>query len=357
MSSSLVLTLASCPGHILLGLLLGELLYRVVLILEGLNHLKERHRGSRVTLIQDVFSNCHQQLFTSPLLCLLGLSLLSFTSSSLASLQTILSLATVYTTIRCCGAMDNTLEDMQVLEEEQALLGPGLATNYWFGFLTWMMKGLKESMDIAQGALEDGDELGEEIEEEGGMIGRLANTENFRIFKKLIILLPSSCSFGGLKKQEALREENVFLHCAPDVDPEAPDCDCDNRCHCHHANCSHDFLFEVEGNKRQPPKKMSFNWIYEREEDERTRNPEGKKIFVMFDFPQILQSALGSLQAQPDLRAKNVETFSLTLASFLHSQIGHSDMVTFQPYSPVAGRRLASHLRERILLERQHLVG
>ena len=132
-----------------------------------------------------------------------------------------------------------------MLEEEQALLGPGLATNYWFGFLTWMMKGLKESMDIAQGALEDGDELGEEIEEEGGMIGRLANTENFRIFKKLIILLPSSCSFGGLKKQEALREENVFLHCAPDVDPEAPDCDCDNRCHCHHANCSHDFLFEV----------------------------------------------------------------------------------------------------------------
>ena len=74
----------------------------------------------------------------------------------------------------------------------------------------------------------------------------------------------------------------------------------------------------MEGNKRQPPKKMSFNWIYEREEDERTRNPEGKKIFVMFDFPQILQSALGSLQ---------VDTINISISHDDHFDHPNHDII------------------------------
>ena len=31
-----------------------------------------------------------------------------------------------------------TMNPTKVLEEKNALLGPGLATNYWFGYLKWI---------------------------------------------------------------------------------------------------------------------------------------------------------------------------------------------------------------------------
>ena len=34
----------------------------------------------------------------------------------------------------------------QVLEEKNALLGPGLATNYWFSYLKWICTGLFNSV-------------------------------------------------------------------------------------------------------------------------------------------------------------------------------------------------------------------
>ena len=40
----------------------------------------------------------------------------------------------------------------------------------------------------------------------------------------------------------------------------------------------------------------TVHWIYENEEDEKTHpNPRAKKIFVMFDFPMLLQVSLSSL--------------------------------------------------------------
>ena len=76
---------------------------------------------------------------------------------------------------------------------------------------------------------------------------------------------------------------------------------------CEHQNCLHDFHFKVERVQRRPPIKITVHWIYEREEDERTRNPAGKKILVMFDFPMLLQSAMGpgrDMASNPGMRAR-----------------------------------------------------
>ena len=91
-----------------------------------------------------------------------------FTSQLLQIVVNVASVALVYVGLRAFGAMDNSLEDMQVksavmsphcwsksililasicclaqvLEEKNALLGPGLATNYWFSYLKWICTGL-----------------------------------------------------------------------------------------------------------------------------------------------------------------------------------------------------------------------
>ena len=42
-------------------------------------------------------------------------------------------------------------------------------------------------------------------------------------------------------------------------------------------------------------RQATVHYIYEREEDERTHpNPQAKKIFVMFDFPMLLQVSFSS---------------------------------------------------------------
>ena len=47
----------------------------------------------------------------------------------------------------------------KVLEEKNALLGPGLATNYWFGYLKWIC------------AARDGDDDDDEDDDDVGDVG------------------------------------------------------------------------------------------------------------------------------------------------------------------------------------------
>ena len=382
--------LATQLGSSLLGLLLGELLHRLLILIEELPYLKDRYKSSPAALIQAVFSHCHWHALSAPLLLCLGLGLVvapswGYPHLALPLLRTILSVALVYVLLRIFGAMDNSLEDMQVLEEKNALLGPGLATNYWFSFLKWLLvpvtlkdakgnkfENLQEACMHAQADTEPQDDYkedaveDEQINPDGQMIARLAlDGSDFRIFKKIIILLPSSCNLK-ISSVDALKAERVFIHCAPDVDTKAPKCTCDQVCSvtCHHVNCSHNFRFEVERVQRRPPIKMTVHWIYEREEDEVRDQGQGKgdgrKIFVMFDFPMLLQSAMGpgrEMADKPAARAKNMDTFQDTVADFLASNdySRFRELVTFHPYK-VEGeeedrRSLSAELRERVLAD------
>ena len=49
-------------------------------------------------------------------------------------------LVVVWACLRKVGAFENSIEDMEILEESNAELGPGLAANYWYSFLIIAVK-------------------------------------------------------------------------------------------------------------------------------------------------------------------------------------------------------------------------
>jgi len=373
-------------GETILALLLGEILHRIILIFEELPHVKERYNGSRWEMLWAVFSNCHNQVIFGPLLALFGLGLVGYGSSSFSPqiVVNVASIALVYVGLRAFGAMDNSLEDMQVLEEKNALLGPGLATNYWFSYLKWICTGevssssghkdlndLKEALETTKASTESGEEEYNDINRDGLMLNKMAKQgEKFRIFPKLIILLPSRCwRPKDIKTQDSF--EGVFQHCDPSVMSDASRCSCSKLpCKCNHSYCSHDYQFKIESQQRRAPIKATVHWIYEREEDERSHpNPQAKKIFVMFDFPMLLQSAMGpgrDLEENASARIRNIETFEETLRKFLASNdyLRYKDLVTFHQYNnedeieekTKSPRSLASRLRDRVNLEKHQLI-
>ena len=54
----------------------------------------------------------------------------------------------------------------KVLEEKNALLGPGLATNYWFGYLKWICAARDGDDDDEEEDDNDVGDVGDEDEEE-----------------------------------------------------------------------------------------------------------------------------------------------------------------------------------------------
>jgi len=375
-------------GEMVLALLLGEIIHRIILIFEELPHVKERYNGNRGEMFWAVISNCHNQVIFGPLLTIFGFGLVGYGSSSFSSqiVVNVASVALVYVGLRAFGAMDNSLEDMQVLEEKNALLGPGLATNYWFSYLKWICTGevssssghkdlilndLKEALETTKASTESGEEEYSDINRDGLMLNKMARQgENFRVFPKLIILLPSRCwRPKDIKTQDS--SEGVFQYCDPSVLSDASRCNCSKGpCKCNHSYCSHDYQFRIESQQRRAPIKATVHWIYENEEDEKTHpNPRAKKIFVMFDFPMLLQSAMGpgrDLEDNASARIRNIETFEETLRKFLASNeyLRYNKLVTFHSYNnedetegeKKSPRSLASRLRDRVNLEKQLLL-
>lgn len=375
------LQLLSQLGHTLLGFLVGELLHRIILLIEE-NFNLEKYNGSRYELLKAVFSNCHGQSIKVPFLGALGAGLIWSCSLSpqiiLTEFEPILRVALLYALMRSYGAFEHRLEELEVLEENNAHLGPGLAANYWFSFLKWMVKGdltdakgeksvndLKDAIIEAKINAEEGDQGN--IEPDGGMMTKLKQEGgvHFAPFEKLIILLPKSCHLKT-KGAEDWKKENVFILCHPDAQGE-PLCQCKIKCDptCIHRNCSHDFHFKLDPIMKRDPIKMTVHWIYENEDDERIQNSEGNKIFVMFDFPMLLQSAMGPGKGweeddRPGARTKNIRTFKETLNKFLNSNEykRYRHMITFHEYDDVGEgekcRPMSAQLREKINQDMDH---
>ena len=130
---------------------------------------------------------------------------------------------------------------------------------------------------------------------------------------------------------------------------------------------SQEIQFELEAVMKRKPMKQTVHWIYEDAEydqegtthDIRERKRTAKKIFVTFDFPQLLKSAMGPDRGwderdRPGARKRNIQLFKKTLKnlmnpsefkqfekSVLFLQFSHGENAKKKPLSAV--------LREKIL--------
>ena len=77
-------------GNIMLGLLSGEMVYRVCLLIDEWPHLHRRYRRSKTKLVQAVFSTNHNQHVSVTILFILSVWLASASESKSAVAKQVL---------------------------------------------------------------------------------------------------------------------------------------------------------------------------------------------------------------------------------------------------------------------------
>ena len=171
---------------------------------------------------------------------------------------------------------ENCLEDIEILEEKGSTVGKAVAASVWFGFLENILK----EQSIFQLYEEYGKDLQERILSKDNV-----SEQKMSFRKKIIILLPDSCSVDTLD----YREERIFTH-IPGLDGS-------------------DLLEKDERMKKDSEHQvakgrmtMKVYWMFTNTMDEEEYTKAGveakslnskDKIFFMLDFPQSLKSVLG----------------------------------------------------------------
>ena len=110
-----------------------------------------------------------------------------------------------------------------------------------------------------------------------------------------------------------LLKEDYIFDCVPEV--------------CYGTNeCSHKIEFELDVKMKRSPMKQTVHWIYadpkHEQGDVKDNSEHAEKIFVVFDFPQLLQSAMGPGRGwdekdRPGARKKNIHSFKKTLKDLM----------------------------------------
>eukprot|EP00092_Neocalanus_flemingeri_P024730 GFUD01026819.1.p1 GENE.GFUD01026819.1~~GFUD01026819.1.p1 ORF type:complete len:382 (-),score=108.29 GFUD01026819.1:334-1479(-) len=301
-------------GTYILGIIVGELFHRVSLFIEEMNHIEPRHKKSVKKATQAVFSNKHSQHGKVGGLLVLAAIILYSGKGHLNLLEMVSRMSTigvVWCCLRMSGAFENSLEDMQILEESNAELGPGLAANYWFSFLKPALTAdIRQKMEESLGSVQNQQV---HIETDGTWKPQVG--ANYRNFKKIIILFPDDCHLK-IRDERILKEENIFK-CTEMCDGTS--------------ECSHYLEFPLEAVQKRAPIKQNVYWIYESSEYEKEadtpvkkeKKKNANKIYIIFDFPQLIQSAMGPDRGwdeddRPGARKKNIHSFKKTLRSLLN---------------------------------------
>ena len=154
------------------GILLGELVTRAALFCDIFFQKKRIWKS-----FESVFIKRQTQFWVIILLGLL--SWLPVRALGHVDYQHCLVVAFVWFLFRTFGMTNSGLEDLSLLEDTHADLGPGLAANYWMSFLQWALKS-----DISQ-KMEDYHQ--DYCKTFGTVVSRS------RAFEKFIILLPDDC--------------------------------------------------------------------------------------------------------------------------------------------------------------------
>ena len=295
-------------GTIILGLLSGEFVYRICQLIDEWPHLHRRYRKNKTKLVQAVFSTDNNQHISVTALLILAVFLVSTSQNKEDVVKQVLPWTIVWALTRMFEVFDHQLDNHEILEESNALLGPGLAANFWFAFIKHVvLKGIKRQVTNFLVSKERTD---------------------IRCFNKLIILFPDNCHLE-LKNKEDLKRQNIFY--------------------------MGDVFFKTD--KPQPIEQAVY-WIYESAKDEETQEKDSQKILILFDFPHILQSAMGEDRGYDDqemqtMRNKNIESFQLTLENLMES-VDHNNYqndIIFHHFVNTNETNLAAELRERIYEE------
>jgi len=342
-------------GTMLCGIIIGEIFHRISLLIEEIYHLKSRHRKSVTKTIQAVFSNKHGQYVKVPLLFFMVPLLVQFFGNvnlfSLEVARRMSGIILVWTVLRMFGAFENSLEDLEILEESNAELGPGLAANYWFSFLKpALMADIRQKMEEYLTSVKNKIM----VDCDGTRTRTPGVGSHYRNLSKLIVLLPDDCHLK-IRDEKKLEEENIFK-CIPEL--------CGGS-----TQCSHDLEFKLEPGQRRSSIKQTVYWIFESpeyEKEDKTQEEKicASKIFVIFDFPQLIQSAMGPDRGwdekdRPGARKKNIHSFKKTLRSLLNCNeyVQFSSALLLHTFQNGArsgqGQRkpLSEVLREKILEE------
>ena len=221
------------------------------------------------------------------------------------------------------GAFSNSVDDIEMLEQNRSDVAPGLAANCWFGFHQYVVKNnIKEKME----------EFTKDIKEamwNNAAIDEFFNIqiEKIRSYNKLIILLPNNCHRD--KKLDLARDEKIFQHLPGLCRAE---CFTGNSSKCL-TKYSIDILVPLH--VRKDPATLNVYWIFENKEDEveyeeasleeRLQNAR-PKIFILYDFPQSLQSVMGPGKGwepseRPLARKRNLEKFKKIIQDFIKSDL------------------------------------
>jgi len=271
-------SLLETSAFAVIGFITGEFLHRL-----SLYWRKRDLRG--------VFSNRHQQHWKCP--CLLLLALLIIVSSGQNSepqqvLLRIIPITVVYALFRLSGVTDNSDEEETILRENHAELGPGLAANYFHGFLQVLLHCELVVYEYVNTIEAKMTEFCQNIHYEGAR------------HDKMFIILPRTCKFYA-DKDLLEDEERIFKF------------------------SNHELSFNLRG---KDPKRICLYWICEdkqvedeifqcKDREERRKkvsemDEKVKKILFVWDFPTILMRAMGPGTGRAD-RARNIRTFKETI--------------------------------------------
>lgn len=301
------------------GIVVGEFLYRCVLLLDEKKYLYSRYKDKLPRLIKAVFSNEHNQYLSFPIALLISLA---FLYKSSMDTQTIIlkvsSIILVWCVLRWLDVFDNPVDDIDVINNSNAALGPGLAYNYWNSLLKILLDKIEDKTR----------------EYENRMNERFnGNVVQAKSHPRLLILLPNDCDFN--QTETALSAEGVYTH-----DPDL--CDMLGT-----LQCDHKVEFEVEASQRRDPIKMNMHHIID--------DMSGEKIYIMFDFPQLLKGAMGPKRDCDRMsRKQNLKSFQSTLENLLSHEPyrRHANSIRFIRYDKTAGNPLSRIIWREILTDR-----
>lgn len=261
-----VLSFVSGVGEWLLGLLIGEFLHRLSLLFEELYHLDEKqYRSSRVTLVSQVFTCRHNQHWKAACLISLAFLLISVKNGqdeqNDCTVSNIFSICIIWSLLRMFGILDNSVDDLDIFRENNAELGPGIATNYWFGFLKILLQSSEDN------------HIRTKIENYC-----YKNTyTNHETYGKIILFLQNDCNFSHDSKK--MESEQIYK-CLPESQA------------CLQGTCNHDIEFR-SGVQR---KTMTVYWIYK---DKENQDPSSPRIFFLYDPVTNLRTAMGPETVEP----------------------------------------------------------
>jgi len=321
------------------GLVFGELLFRFLLLLSNIRILK-------LKLVCSLTSSKSGQSILNGLMLpfLFAIAFIVFKYSKITELSNqdrfsaTLSIAFSLIFARAFMLLNSTWEDITLLEENRYNVGPGLAANFWNSFLRNV---------ITEGDFKlSFDEYVKNTSE--SIVGK--NNSKIECFKRIIILLPEDCTIN-MNTFEA--KECVFKHvpglCHESVFKE------DNRSEC-------PWSHKVNFDDRMSSKVF---WIFKNVVDEnefmrssfQVKSLNSKpKIFVILDFPQLIQSVMGpgekkGFDKYPEERRKNLRKFKDVVESLVDSNIReHRNEIAFLkiPKSSLRKQKISTLIREKI---------